>query len=103
MTAIAAETPFRTLPDLISEHARLRPDHPALRDEQETLSYAELDTLMNRIAAALQQGGVQPGQAIAICAANSVRYAALFMGALRAGVAVAPLAPSATADSLASM
>jgi acyl-CoA synthetase (AMP-forming)/AMP-acid ligase II len=46
---------------------------------------------------------VQPGQAIAICALNSVRYAALFLGALRAGVVVAPLAPSSTAESLASM
>ncbi|MBS0302563.1 MAG: acyl--CoA ligase, partial [Proteobacteria bacterium] len=103
MTAPAPDTPFRTLPDLIGEHARLRPNHPALRDEHDTLSYAELDALMDRIAAALQRDGVQPGQAIAICATASVRYAALFMGALRAGVVVAPLAPSSTADSLASM
>ena len=99
----APDAPFRTLPDLIGEHARHQPDYLALRDEHEAISYAQLDALMNRIAAALQQGGVQPGQAIAICAANSVRYAALFLGALRAGVAVAPLASSATADSLASM
>ena len=97
------DAPFRTLPGLIGEHARQRPDHPALRDEHEALSYAQLDALMDRIAGALQRDGVQSGQAIAICAAASVRYAALFMGALRAGVVVAPLAPSATADSLASM
>ena len=102
-TAPAPDTAFRTLPDLIGEHARHRPQHPALRDDHASLSYAELDALMDRIATALQQGGVQPGQAIAICAAPSVRYAAVFMGALRAGVVVAPLAPSATAESLASM
>lgn len=99
----APEPSFCALPDLIREHAHLRPDHPALRDERTALSYAELDALMDRIAAALQRDGVQPGQAIAICALNSVRHAALFMGALRAGVAVAPLAPSNTAESLASM
>ena len=99
----ASDIPFRTLPELIGEHARQRPKHPALRDEQGALSYVELDGLMDRIACALQQAGVQPGQAIAICAAASTRYAALFMGALRAGVVVAPLAPSSTADSLASM
>ncbi len=103
MFALASNSAFRTLPDLIGEHARQHPDHPALRDERDALSYAELDVLMDRIAAALQRDGVQPGQAIAICAAASVRYATLFMGALRAGVVVAPLAPSSTADSLASM
>ena len=99
----ASDTAFRALPDLIAEHARLRPEHPALRCGDETLGYAELDALMDRIAAALQRDGVQPGQCIAVCASPSVRYAALFMGALRAGVAVAPLAPSATAEALASM
>ena len=103
MITPASDAPFRTLPDLIGEHARLRPDHPALRDEHDTLSYAELDALMDRIAAALQRDGVQPGQAIAICAGASVRYAALFMGALRAGAVVAPLAPSSTAEALALM
>ena len=103
MITPASDASSRTLPDLIGEHARLRPDHPALRDEHDTLSYAELDALMDRIAAALQRDGVQPGQAIAICAGASVRYAALFMGALRAGAVVAPLAPSSTAEALASM
>ena len=93
------DTPFTTLAELIRSHARQQPDHVALRDDQQTLSYAQLDALMDRVAAALQRDGVQPGQAIAICALNSVRYAALFLGALRAGVVVAPLAPSSTAES----
>ncbi|MGE8320406.1 MAG: class I adenylate-forming enzyme family protein [Comamonas sp.] len=100
---ITADTPFTPLGELIRAQARQQPGHPALRDEQQALSYAQLDALMDRVAAALQQGGVAPGQAIAICALNSVRYAALFLGALRAGVVVAPLAPSSTAESLASM
>ena len=40
-----------------------------------------------RVAAALQRDGVRPGDAIGICAASSVRYAALYLGALRAGFA----------------
>jgi long-chain acyl-CoA synthetase len=51
----------------------------------------------------LQRDGVRPGDAIAICAHSSPRYAAVFLGALRAGVAVAPLAPSVTAEQFASM
>jgi len=43
------------------------------------------------------------GDVISLCAAASVRYAVVFLGALRAGVVVAPLAPSSTATSLLSM
>ena len=46
---------------------------------------------------------MRPQEAIAICASASVEYAAVFLGALRAGVVVAPLAPGETAKSLAGM
>ncbi|RYF34934.1 MAG: 4-coumarate--CoA ligase [Comamonadaceae bacterium] len=94
---------FGAIADLIRIHARQRPSSLALRDGKSTLTYAELDALMDRIAASLQRDGLQPGDAIAICAAASVPYAAVFLGALRAGVAVAPLAPGSTAASLARM
>jgi long-chain acyl-CoA synthetase len=58
---------------------------------------------MDRIAASLQRDGLKAGDAIAICAAASVPYAAVFLGALRAGVAVAPLAPGSTPASLGRM
>jgi long-chain acyl-CoA synthetase len=95
--------PFGTLPDLIRQHAAERPRHPALLHDGRTLDYAALDALMDRIAASLQRDGVQPGDAIAICAVTSIVYAAVFLGGLRAGIAVAPLAPSSTAESIATM
>jgi len=97
------DCPFDTLPQLIRQHAAARPAHPALIQDSNALSYAELDALMDRVAAALQRDGLQPRDAIAICASTSLPYAATFLGALRAGVAVAPLAPSSSADSLATM
>jgi acyl-CoA synthetase (AMP-forming)/AMP-acid ligase II len=98
-----APPPFRTISELIREHARARPQHAALVLGDERLGYGELDALMDRVAAALQRDGIAPGEAIAICADSSPRYAAVFLGALRAGVAVAPLAPSVTPQSFASM
>ena len=95
--------PFGTLPGLIREHAARQPRRPALVQDERTLDYAELDALVDRIAAALQRDGMQPGDAIAICAATSLEYAAVFLGGLRAGIAVAPLAPSSTAASVATM
>src|SRR5260221_432148 len=94
---------FRTLSELISMHAAQRPGHIALRQDERSLDYRALDELADRIAALLQRDGVKPKQAISICAGASIEYAALFLGALRAGVAVAPLAPSSTAASIASM
>ncbi len=105
MTALTAtpDPAYRTLSDLVRDHARARPDRAALVQGDEVLSYAALDALMDRIAASLQRDGLQPGDAITICANASPRYAAVFLGALRAGVAVAPLAPSVTPESFASM
>ena len=105
MTTIAnmLEQDFGTLPALIHAHATERPGHPVLVQDGHSVSYAELDALMDRVAASLQRDGLQPRDAIAICAGTSIDYAVLFLGALRAGVAVAPLAPSSTADSLAVM
>jgi len=94
---------FGAIADLVRLHARHTPDHAALADAQHTLDYRALDKLMDRIAASLQRDGLRPGDAIAVCAASSVRYAAVFLGALRAGVAVAPLAPGSAPASLARM
>ncbi|MCP9340087.1 class I adenylate-forming enzyme family protein [Stutzerimonas xanthomarina] len=94
---------FAAVPDLIAHCAIERPDHPALVQDERRLSYAELDALMDRVAAALQRDGMHPGDVLAICAYNSIEYAVVFLGALRAGVAVAPLAPSASAESLLTM
>jgi long-chain acyl-CoA synthetase len=97
------EEPFHPVPELVHLHAVARPDHPALIQDDRILSYAELDGLMSRVAASLHRDGVKPGETIAICAATSPEYAAIFLGSLRAGVAVAPLAPSSSPESLLTM
>ena len=94
---------FGTLAELVRFHAQERPDHPALVEGERSLSYRELDALADRIAATLQRDGGAKGQVAAICAPASLEYGALFLGALRAGMVVAPLAPSSTPASLAAM
>jgi long-chain acyl-CoA synthetase len=94
---------FETLPDLIAAHARARPGASALACGDERLSYAALDAAMDRVAATLQRDGLKPRDTIAICAHASNAYVVLFMGALRAGLAVAPLAPSSTPAQIAGM
>ncbi|HLS86115.1 MAG TPA: class I adenylate-forming enzyme family protein [Burkholderiales bacterium] len=95
--------PFATLPDLVRLHAGQRPRHRALVQDERVLDYEALDRLVDRIAASLQRDGVRPREAVAICAAMSIEYAAMFVGILRAGACVAPLSPSATAGQLEAM
>lgn len=103
MTPVTLETPFCTLPDLIASHALERSEHPALIQGDRQMTFGELDRQVDRVAAALQRDGLVAGDSIAICGSNSIPYALLYIGALRAGVVVAPLAPSSTAQGLMTM
>ncbi len=104
MTAIELlGRPFGSITDLVRLHGRDTPDRIALVDADERLTYAALDRYVDRFAAALQRDGTGAGETIAIVARASVHYVAVFLGALRAGVVVAPLPPSATPDQLAAM
>ena len=100
-----ADTPpdFQDLPSLLAAHARQRPAATALWADGHLLNYRGLHERADRVAATLQHHGFKPKDTLAICATSSIDYLALFLGALRAGVAVAPLAPSSTAAQLAAM
>ena len=94
---------FITLDALVGQTAARAPSRIAVIDGNRKLDYAGLDDLINRVAASLQADGLAPRDVISICALSSIEYVAAFLGALRAGVAVAPLAPSSTAHDFAAM
>lgn len=98
--AAAIARPFGALPAFIQMQAALRPDHAALIHGERRIEWRAFDALVDRVAATLQSKGVAAQETIAICAANSIEYVVVFLGALRAGIIVTPLAPTATADSL---
>src|ERR1700677_3615801 len=97
------EEEFGTLSELVRLHAAERPADQALVFEGQSLSYAELDAQLDRVATALQRDGFKPGDVLAISASTSLAYVFAFLGSLRAGVAVAPLAPDMTAANLGRM
>ena len=88
------------LPGHIRRCAALAPARLALVSEHQSVTYHQLDALTDRVAAALQRDGLSQGDRIAICAANSIDYVAIYLGALRVGVVVAPLPTSLAADGL---
>ena len=97
---VSTELEFGVIADLVHAHARSAPHRPALTMGERSLDYAALDGAIDRVACALQREGLRPGDAIAICAGMSIDYAVVFLGALRAGVVVAPLAPGSGPMSL---
>ncbi|MEK7344406.1 MAG: class I adenylate-forming enzyme family protein [Pseudomonadota bacterium] len=102
MTALDAllAQPFGSLPALLAQHAATRGGHAALVLDGQVLSHAQMHARVQQVAGALQRDGVQPGQAIALCAATSLAYVCTFLGAVQAGVVVAPLPPTATPEQL---
>src|SRR4051812_13213447 len=87
---------FITLDALVRQTAMSAPARIAVIDGDREISYADFDRLIDGVAAALQADGLAPRDVISVCAYSSIEYVATFLGALRAGIAVAPLAPSST-------
>lgn len=95
--------PFRPIGELLREHARARPRHSAIVQGEVRLTWAELDRGMDRVAASLQRDGLVAGDSVVLCGAMTPWLAVIFLGALRAGLVVAPLAYSVTAATFAAM
>src|SRR5437764_1091725 len=89
--------------DLLSERARLTPDKTALVcvETGRRLTYADLDDLAERAAAAIIAAGVQPGDRYGILSQNSVEFVAFFFAAAKCGAIVVPLSTRATEHEIA--
>ena len=94
---------FATVAQLIRAHAQLQPEKTAVIHEDRRIGFAALDRMMDRVAAALQRDGMRPRDTAGLCAATTIDYVAIFLGCLRAGVAVAPLANTYAPRTLATM
>lgn len=73
------------------------PDRPALRDiDGHWLTGAELEARSAEVAHRLTAAGLQPGERVLLCAASSAALVLAYVGALRAGLVVAPVNPAYT-------
>ncbi|MFB6824053.1 amino acid adenylation domain-containing protein [Streptomyces virginiae] len=81
----------RTLPSLVAEQARLRPDAPAVTCESRTLGYGELDAAANRLAHRLRALGTGPETRVAVLAGRDPRMLVCVLAVLKAGGAYVPL------------
>jgi o-succinylbenzoate---CoA ligase len=76
------------------------PAAPALSDHHRTLSYAELAAQAARVAGALAQRGLGPGDRVATCLPTTLEHAVVIHGVGWLGGTVVPLHPRLTRDEL---
>jgi amino acid adenylation domain-containing protein len=100
----AAEFPAAaTLHGIIEEQVARTPDAVAVTFEGESLNYAQLNAMANRIAHRLRAAGVGQETLVGVCAERSLDLVAGLLGVLKAGAAYVPLDPEYPADRLAFM
>ncbi|HJL03795.1 MAG TPA: AMP-binding protein [Polyangiaceae bacterium LLY-WYZ-15_(1-7)] len=76
---------------LLHQWALRAPERVALVEGDARWTYGDLDAAAQRAAGALAEAGVEPGDRVLLCAANSGRFVATWFGALYAGAAVVPV------------
>jgi amino acid adenylation domain-containing protein len=86
---------------LVEAQVAQTPEAIAVRFEDETLTYAELNRRANQLAHHLQSLGIQPEMAVGICIERSLDMIVGLLGIVKAGGAYVPLDPTYPQDRLA--
>ncbi|NBD20991.1 long-chain-fatty-acid--CoA ligase [Aquabacterium fontiphilum] len=87
---------YRSLVHLLDEAMRVYADRVAFRCMGASLTYAQLDTLSERVAGWLQLQGLKPGSRVAVMMPNILQYPVVVAGILRAGCVVVNVNPMYT-------
>ena len=98
--ATLAPYPDRTLVDYIAEHARSRPNSPALLFKGATVTYGELDRLSDACASAFAALGITKGDRVGLLLPNCPQFFIAQFGAWKLGAIAAPLNPVYTEHEL---
>ncbi|MFE9495174.1 amino acid adenylation domain-containing protein [Streptomyces collinus] len=85
---------LRPVPDTIAAQIAATPDAVALRHDDTTVSYAELDALADRFARRLAQLGAGPETTVGVLLDRGPDLVAVLLGVWRAGAAYVPIDPA---------
>lgn len=84
------------LPHVWATHARMRGAHPALVCGERTVSWAELNAGVNRVANGLTGLGIGRGDAVAVLMSNSVEMVEVMLGSVKSGACLVPISTMLT-------
>jgi long-chain acyl-CoA synthetase len=79
------------LGSILQAAASARPDHPAIRLNEQVLCYREIDRAARGVAASLHARGIAPGDKVALMIPNVPEFTIGYFGILYAGCTVVPL------------
>lgn len=99
----SSEIPDTRVFELVSRQAKLTPERIALRTRWEALTYAELDSRVDRAAADLSARGIRRGDIIAVLVERRPNLIVALLAVMKCGAAYLPLDPSHPADRTAYM
>src|SRR5467141_1124871 len=85
---------------LVQAQVERTPDATAIVEGSRRLSYRELDSRANRLAAYLRRRGIGPEVPVAICLKRSTNLMVSMLAVLKAGGACVPLDPAYPAERL---
>lgn len=91
VNATAQPLPAATLRSALAAQAERTPRAPALCDADHQLDYAALRQQVRALAARLAEGGVGPGDIVAVALPRSVRLSIALLAVIEAGAAYLPL------------
>ena len=83
--------PLRHMADLPAMAADRYADHPAFVSFGQERTYGEVDERANRVASALVDAGVEPGDRVGLFIPNTLQFPESYFGAMRAGAVPVPL------------
>jgi len=68
---------------VLAQRAQDRANHKALVLRDRRMTFAEINAFANRLAHALEQKGIQQGDAVALIFPNSIELALLYFGLMK--------------------
>ncbi|MBU0991518.1 MAG: AMP-binding protein [Proteobacteria bacterium] len=86
-------TEKKLLPELFRKQAQLHPKAIALICEDRQMTYEELETYSNQVAACLTSKGAGPGNLIGLCMNRSIETMASLIGIFKSGSVYVPIDP----------
>src|SRR5271154_1801555 len=89
---------FNITDEFVSKPAAAHPERVAILGVGGKLTYAQLDTYVDRVAQALCLAGCHPGDRILIALPDSPEFVAAFFGATKIGAIAVPVNPHARAS-----
>jgi acyl-CoA synthetase (AMP-forming)/AMP-acid ligase II len=95
---VAAPEKAATLPEVLAAHVKNNANRPHIwlwrsDDEEERITYADLDTSARAIAGGLLERGLQLGERVAIMLPTGLGFFETFLGVVLAGAVPVPIYP----------